>query len=295
MSVRKNRFSRLAVLGVFAAVCLSFAAPNAQATTLTIDSSLSSLNVGIDLYSIDDPQNPAYITSAVPQGPVSPLLPAGNGVAVPGSLLENGMFAFAGGTIDITDGGVNISIDASSINLLNSGLWQPGAAPANPLDGPVSAELGAFIDISVLFGTPAFTDTLTAAFDNMLFNILTGTVPLVAGSFSDAGGSFGLAAGDLAAWANVPTLGFTGPLAQLLPPTVAGATIGGTYLGGVMTIPVNVSIGIDLSASTGLPLLAQITFAGTLVATAVPEPSTFVLGAFGVVGMAFAAFRRNRK
>ena len=80
----------------------------------------------------------------------------------------------------------------------------------------------------------------------------------------------------------------------------ATTPLAGTYtvLGPTSTLSIpSISATTYQDLSSVLPgLWAQVTVSGNVVASAVvPEPSTIALAGFGLVGLALAAYRRNRK
>jgi hypothetical protein len=257
----------------------------ASAATLTIDSSLSSLQFGFSLVSL---VNGDVIGTFVGQGDVPQgTLPSGDGTRFPG--FSNGLAAQPTGSINVTPGGFSID-GGSKIGLLDSGIWQPGVKSLSGfLPAPVSAELGAYLQTSLEGDAP---DTFVSASVTAAFFNLVSSGPLTlgpGGTFDDPLGLGSLVSGNLAFSAINPlTSGGVLNALSAIPPATGAFDLSGTYLDGQLSLLVSGSLTADATALfLGLPIGILITVNGNIVTTPVPEPTSvtlIIIGAlFGLV------------
>jgi hypothetical protein len=310
MSVRSRRVSRIAVLGVLAALSVGFSIRTASAEVLTVDSLQSSatVTIGIGVFqdndgSFTDPDGNSYLPDSLgPDGNPVHFFSLGNSVGqgdpsvdplnIPGGVVpgfSDGSTAQLNGTVTVNPGA--FAITGANLGLNVSGLWQPGTISPTDANGPPSAsELGLYIDVA------AAGSYLVANLNASQFSLSTGNVPLVGNNFSDPNGNLTLVTSTINGFAG-------GALATTLSTTLtnqpATANLTGTYtvagLVSTLSVPFSAQTYADLSAVQP-GLYASITESGQVVAVGVvPEPSSIVLVGMGLVGLAFARFRRIRK
>lgn len=292
MRIMTIHFSRLLCCAL-AATAVTLGASRASADTLTIDSSLSFLNMGILLGSYEgenpqeDPGSWQFFAPAVGQGLAMPI-GGGPGQVTPG--YSSGLSAQLGGTVDVTPG--NFSIDGANAVPLDSGLWQPNGADL--LQSPTAGQFGAYI-LADLFATND-TEVILRVF-NSAFNFETNNLILDGfGNFVDANGLLELSNAFADAVFNTP-FGVGGQAGIETGTQGTNAPLAGNYSGGVLTMPFSVTLPVDLAPSLdGAPLFLLFTLEGTIV-TVVPEPSSIAMACsamFGVVAYGVYGRRRRR-
>jgi hypothetical protein len=314
MSRNLNRALRL-LCCLAAAAPLAFGLRTAKADILSVVTSSSNVNIGLSVGAfIDDEGNTNNPDTGNPYAPGDTNPDDGNPVtffslgnavgqgdpSVPPSVLgpfgvtpvlSNGLTTSLNGTVDVTPGG--FSINSANLGLNLSGAWQPGNG-VDVTGPPAPGELGAFVDL----GNVIPGEYLLASLNSTLLSVNTsGPLSLDGlGNFSDSNGTLNLVSTTLAGFA-------AGPLAAPVNTTITNqastTTLAGNYsvVGGVPTLnlPFSATSYTNLQPSTGLALYAQITESGTVVATQVPEPGTFVLMAGALVGACVYRFRRTRR
>ncbi len=187
------------------------------------------------------------------------------------------------------------------IDALNSGIWLPadGLGPLYPplpsgLFPPFGFPPGALAEYGHVLPGGALGAAFTAI--RGLEAVLTsGALPLVGPAFPSgqlmtvtAGttdfNSFGVVGAALG-FGTLPITGLAG---------VNGAPAG-SLVGPVLTIPISLVIGIPLDPPPDPVTTVTLIMSGTLVATLIPEPSTFVLLGVGLVGLIPVIRKRLRK
>jgi hypothetical protein len=317
MSVRSIRFSRVAVLGVIAAMCLAANLRSIQAATLTINPALSSISVVVQVGSfVDGDGNTQNPDTGDPYGPGSldpngdpvPFVALGSsiGQADPGAapfvlpggvvpVLGDGSSTSLNGTINVTPGGFQINSAAVGLNV--SGAWQP----SNPTDSngpPVPSELGIFLDLNNAIPTAYAVARLTGT----TLDISTGAVSIDGfGNFSDPNATITLLTSNVIGYANGPAiLGLPAALNTVISNEATTAPLSGTFttVGPVSTLNIPSLVATSyVSAGASLPgfYIALIQTSNIVATAVVPEPSTIALAGMGLVGLAFASYRRIRK
>lgn len=287
MRIMTTNFSRLLCCAL-AATAMTLGASRASAVSLTIDQSLSFLNMGIQLGSYDDFNDPNtwnFFAPAVGQGIA---LPNGGGAGQVTPGYSSGLSAQLAGTIDVTPG--NFSIDSANAVPQDSGLWQPNGTDL--LSPPVSSQFGGYI-LADLFN-PADTEVILRVF-NSAFSFGTGNLALDGfGNFTDPTGNLQLTQAFADIVFNTPFgVGGEAGVATGLQSTVA--PLAGNYSGGVLNLPFAVSLPVDLIDATGAPLMLLFTLTGNIT-TVVPEPSSIAMACSAMVGVvAYGVYGRRRR
>ncbi|HVU89975.1 MAG TPA: hypothetical protein VHD36_21770 [Pirellulales bacterium] len=215
------------------------------------------------------------------------------------------------GTLDATTGGGSVTFNSSSIGFGSQAGIYPNATGGNAVAGttsplpdlpPASPNIGstqtANYGLTVIFptnpGDPLDLNTAAlagyAAIDSALAS-LTGSATISAGSFDTTGLTYTNTAGNLdfnlntgVGDYNPPTQNFqTGLPFALGSTSIAGsdgqlASAGlGTIAGNTITIPIQVTVPLDMGIQT-----VNAVFSGQIVATTrVPEPGTMALALLG--------------
>lgn len=245
-----------ALLAALALVATSLAAPGAQGATYVIDSSQSSITItGLALNVI-----PIVAQSA------------GSNVAV----IE--------GSLDIGTGGGNINFNSSVADAVEKpGPFNPGVISGDPpVVGP-----NAPADVALYLGNAS---TGRLALRDFVVSV-TGSSPLVGDDFDLTALLLTVTSGSLDY--NVPFASLLGHLdiaGQTATPT-AGT---GSLVGGVLTIPIDVSIEFEVIEGDP-PGMAVVNLQGQIVAVLVPEPGTIAMLGVGAVGLVAVGRRRFRK
>lgn len=275
------------------AMCILATAGALSASTLTINSSQSYLNFDLDLISLEELTviGPLIGQGEVPQG----ALPFGNGTRIPG--YSNGLSAQPTGTLDVTPGGFRINA-TSNVGLLNSGSWQPGTPIGNSFGAaPIPGELGAYL-VGTLIGPDPDLFIIGRVYDT-LFKMATSNLALGPnGVFDDPLGVLTLADGyiDLSAvnplsglWNSSNAISVGGPVSGVF-------DLSGTYLHGQLSLWLNGSVIIDLSALfEGLPIGLNMAVNGHILTERVPEPGSCALFVAGSGAMLAAMKLRRRR
>ena len=280
---RVHQIVCLAVVGLLSLV------GTATAAGLIVDTSQSVMSVDISLggYFLTDPTDPGAsielpgtpgalyypLTFADGQGDFADgTLPLGDGTRVPG--FSNGLSAQVGGSLQADVGGGTLG-GGSSLNLLDSGSWQPG----NGVPGaPSPANLGIFFDPT----DPAnslLPVTIVAALSNAVFDITS------ANFLSDPNAVLTLSTAQLTG--NVAEFGLAfdipvGPISSVMP-------LNGTLVGDQLTLPIDTIVEISLEGSLPIPLVVAIEITGQVVA--IPEPGSIALMGMAGVGLCVVALR----
>ncbi len=186
-----------------------------------------------------------------------------------------------GGTIfaNITSGSLNsIELLPSTLSILNE------LAPMQPLPGGAPGQAIAQFGWNIDYGVP-FNGAVAAR--NLELGISGGPLVSATNSFSTNSIQFDLFGGEF----DYDLLSYGSPLVGQLPVLETGfnssgdatlqSSFGGFY---TLTIPINFTFLVD-----GVPLIAVVT--GEIVAADIPEPSTWVLGAFGLLALVAGGYR----
>jgi hypothetical protein len=284
MNIRKDCLYRTLTGGAILAAILVGSQSVSAADTLTIDSSLSTLNFQFSLVGLEDD---TVIGTFVGQGDVPQgTLSSGDGMRFPG--FSNGLSAQATGTINVTPGAFTID-GGSNVGLLDSGLWQPGAPSGSSFTAPpIAGQLGAYL-VTTLGAGPGPDTFIPARVNNALLNFVSsGALRLgPGGAFSDPLGVAGLTSGDIALSAINPLSGLYNAT-SFIPPTNGNFDLSGTYLNGQLSMEVTGSLTVDATdLFLGLPIGIQISVTGNIVTTPVPEPAS---GTLVISGLVFGVF-----
>jgi hypothetical protein len=294
----------LALLVAFALLVL--VAPVASAAPFAIDTGTSVLNFGVDLglfFDDDDDPNtpdiyfPLVIADAqgdLPQGS----LPVGDGNRNPG--FSNGLSTQVAGTINANPGGFALT-GGSTIDLLDSGEWQPGEYLGDDMNGdpiygaaPVSSQLGIFLDAN-----PAGFDLyLTGRLSDLALDITTDNLAVDGnGDWSDPNATLTLLGATLDGHATGPAaIGFgLSTIRAVLGAVNQTVALSGNFDGLNLQIPVDTEVFVPLEDQLGIPFFIRITVAGQINAVLVPEPSTIAMLGMGLVGVSLAVIRRRQK
>jgi MYXO-CTERM domain-containing protein len=264
MNVRTRVLSRAGFLSACLALAVATFATNVNGAAFTIDASQSSLSILVGVYDGD-----TFTPLTSPQAPGS------DTTSLLGTLDVN----YDGLTLGIGGGAIDFALQPTEMQPLSGGL--PGAAPA---------DYGLIVDLQGLVTGPGAARNLGAS-------LSLASTALVGNSFLSDGALLSLVAGVL----DVNLTGFTTVQDSLDISGNSGANTGGSGtfdlvgLNGTIQIPIFVEALVPVEVSEGfvLPLVAR--FEGQIVATGlVPEPSSMVLGAVGLVGLGAVARRRRR-
>ncbi|HEY1599939.1 MAG TPA: PEP-CTERM sorting domain-containing protein [Pirellulales bacterium] len=210
--------------------------------------------------------------------------------------------AAAGGNISFP-GGSNVNYTYQPGNFLPDANGGDATGPDPAGTGGAPAQFGLLVNIPGL--ATGYISISSALSDISDFS--AGGTPLSGGSFDATQQNVLVTQGSIAYWISAPALSAT-PLfgsSVIAPPTLAaqnGVDSAGnsngqvgsvTTIGGVTTITLPIFADQVVSVS-GLPV--DVVFTGQIVATAtVPEPTTFALAGFGIVGLMLVATRRLRR
>jgi hypothetical protein len=204
------------------------------------------------------------------------------------------------------DPGVSIEFtDQCTVDALDSGIWLP-ADGLGPLY-PTLPDVGMFPPFGLPPGAPAEyghvlpgggLGAALTAIRGLAAAIVSGPLPAGGGVFPAAGAAFDPLAGgiDFNSYGTIgAALGFGSlPIGAIpaVPNFLAGA---GTIVGPVLTIPIALVIPIPLDPPPDPVTTVTLTLSGVLVATLIPEPSTYVLAVMGLVGLIPVIRKRLRR
>jgi len=293
------RCNQLRIFFMVAALGMAAIGDRASAATVnyTIDSALSSLQVGVYLGGPPPPDGGGELVT-LPQSLTS------DTSILSGSLLAN----LAGGNISFP-GGSNIEYGYQPGNYLPDANGGNESGPDPNGTGGAPAQIALQLDPATGLGT-GYISIANAVSDITNATSSPSGTPITAGTFDATQQNVLVTAGNLAYWLNTTIAGLVYGSEVAATPTKPLSAQNGidsqmntypqvgtvTSVAGITTI--TLPIFADQFVLIGSGVGIDIVFTGQIVATAasIPEPSTFVLAGIGLVGsiLLFKARRRRK-
>ena len=186
------------------------------------------------------------------------------------------------GTINATVTGMSIQFNSAAADANVSGNYQPAAGGAA---GMAPGDYGGQFLIAGIF--PGFF-----AVRDLVASLSSGSLPLTGGTydasqllFTGIGGSADYNVAVLGLMGSIPLAGNSAMNAAVTPGSIA-------IVGGVQTLTIPIDVTLLFTAVN--PNDSMIRLTGNIVATAVPEPATYMLFGIGLLACA-QRFRRRKK